>query len=112
LSSCGTANLEAALLETPVVAFYRLSSLSYALGIKLMKIPRFSIVNILAGKPVIPELIQNEFTPETLVKTAGDILSSENKIQAMKADFRKIRSSLGQKKASLNAARELKSLLG
>jgi lipid-A-disaccharide synthase len=58
LSSCGTANLEAALLGTPVIAFYRISPLTYYSGIKLMKIRHFSIVNILAGKKIIPELIQ------------------------------------------------------
>ena len=50
LSSCGTANLECALLETPFIAFYRISPLTYYSGIKLIKIRNYSIVNILAKK--------------------------------------------------------------
>ena len=68
LSACGTANLEAALLETPLLAFYRISPLTYFFGRRLAKIDNFSIVNILAGKRIIPELIQRDFTPENIFK--------------------------------------------
>ena len=111
LSSCGTANLEAALLETPVIAFYRVHPLSFALGIRFLKIQRFSIVNILADKPVIPELIQKDFTAETLVREAGKILSSDSVRNTMKEEFRRIRAELGWEKASANAAGELKRLM-
>jgi lipid-A-disaccharide synthase len=111
LSSCGTANLEAALLETPVVAFYRVHPLSFALGIRFLKIPRFSIVNILADKPVIPELIQKDFTADAVVREAGKILSSDEVRDSMREEFRRIRAVLGREKASVNAAAELKRLL-
>jgi lipid-A-disaccharide synthase len=111
LSACGTANLEAALLETPVLAYYRLNPLSYALGIKFLKIPRFSIVNILGKKSVIPELIQKEFTSDALIKEAGIILSSKEIRDRMIAEFRKIRIQLGQEKASVNTAAELSRML-
>jgi lipid-A-disaccharide synthase len=111
LSSCGTANLEAALMETPVISFYRLHPLSYALGRGLLKIPRFSIVNILADSPVIPELIQNDFTAEALTEEAARILSSEETRERMIGEFRRIRTLLGQEKASVHAAAELMRLL-
>lgn len=111
LSSCGTANLEAALLETPIIAFYRIHPLSYALGIKFMKIPRFSIVNILAGKSAIPELIQKKFTPAALIRETHKILDSESERDSMKKEFRLIREKLGRDKASFNAAQELENLL-
>ena len=111
LSACGTANLEAALLETPVVAFYRISPLTYYSGIKLMKIDKFSIVNILAGKKIIPELIQRNFTAENIIEETRKILGSQGAKSKIKADYEKIHLLLGEKNASENAARELERLI-
>ncbi len=111
LSSCGTANLEAALLGTPVVAFYRISPLSYYAGIKLMKIKNFSIVNILAGKRIIPELIQKNFTVENILGETKKILGSDQVQSKIKAEYDKIRQALGAKMASENAAQELDKLI-
>ena len=111
LSSCGTANLEAALLGTPVVAFYRLSPLTYYSGIKLMKIDQFSIVNILAGKNIIPELIQRDFTVENILDETRKILLSERVRSEIKAEYEKIYIALGDKIASENASRELERLI-
>jgi lipid-A-disaccharide synthase len=107
LSACGTANLEAALLGTPLIAFYRLSPLTYIFGVKLVRIKNYSIVNILAGDRVVPELIQAAFTPDNLFREAKRILDSPDVRAAMKARFRDIRSSLGEAPASKNAALEL-----
>ena len=111
LSSCGTANLEAALLGTPVVAFYRLSPLTYYSAIKLMKIKHFSIVNILAGKKIIPELIQQDFTVGNILNETRKILSSERIRSEIKAEYEKINIALGEQVASENASRELKKLI-
>jgi lipid-A-disaccharide synthase len=111
LSSCGTANLEAALLGTPVVAFYRISPLTYYAGIKLMKIKNFSIVNILAGKKIIPELIQRNFTAANLLDEIRKIFESERVRSAMKAEYEKIRLLLGENIASNKAARELEKII-
>jgi len=107
LSACGTANLEAALLGAPLVAFYRLSPLTYVFGVKLVRIKNYSIVNILAGERVVPELIQSEFTAENLFREAKRILESPDIQAGMKARFREIESSLGEAPASKNAALEL-----
>ena len=111
LSSCGTANLEAALLGTPAVAFYRVSPLTYFAGIKLMKIKNFSIVNILAGKKIIPELIQRNFTVANILEETRNILESETKQSLIKAEYGEIRLLLGEKIASENTAQELERLL-
>lgn len=111
LSSCGTVNLEAALLGTPVVAFYRISPLTYYTGIRLMKIKNFSIVNILAGKKIIPELIQRNFTVENILDETRKILGSERVRSTVKSEYEKIRRLLGEKMASENAARELEKIL-
>lgn len=111
LSACGTANLEAALLETPLIAFYRISPLTYFFGRPFSRIANFSIVNILAGKKVTPELIQKEFTAENIFKETKKILDSEELKLEMKSLFRKIKEMLGEKIASRNAALELQNLV-
>jgi lipid-A-disaccharide synthase len=60
LSSSGTATLESAVLGTPVVVMYRLSRLTYVLAKKLVQLPHFSLVNIVAGRNIVPELIQED----------------------------------------------------
>jgi len=111
LSACGTANLEAALLETPLISFYRISPLSYLLGKKFIKIKNFSIVNIIAEKKVIPELIQKDFNPKSVFEQASKILDSFEIQDEMIDEFKKIKKLLGNKDASTNAARELKQLI-
>lgn len=111
LSSCGTANLEAALLGIPFIAYYRLSPLTYSLGLPFVQTRMYSIVNILAGSSIVPELIQKRFTPDRVVSEAAKILQSAEIRAHMKEEFQRIRVSLGEKKASQNAARELEKLL-
>ena len=111
ISSCGTANLEAALLEKPLITFYRLSPLTYNLGIHFVKIKNYSIVNILAGKRIIPELIQKDFTSDKIYTEALRILNSPQIISEMKEEFKKIKKKLGKGEASKKAAQELYDLL-
>jgi lipid-A-disaccharide synthase len=111
LSSCGTANLETALLETPLIVFYRISPLSYSLGRWLVKIDDFSIVNILAGERIIPELIQKDFTAENILKEANGIFDSDKARAKMIGHFKRIKKILGKKVASQNAALELQKLI-
>ena len=112
LSACGTANLETALLGAPLVAFYRISPLTYHAGRRFVRIRHYSIVNILAGDVVVPELIQKDFTAENLAREAVRILSSEEIRAAMKREFLKIRESLGFGNASENAARRAGAIPG
>jgi len=111
LSSCGTANLESALLETPFISFYRLSPFTYYAGVRFVRIRNYSIVNILAGKKIVPELIQKNFSPENIYSEIKRIFNSEEARLEMISNFRKINEALGEKKASPNAARELEKLI-
>lgn len=111
LSACGTANLEACLLEIPFVSFYRLSPLTYYPGVLLVKIKNYSIVNILAGRTVVPELIQHKFTSENILREAKQLLTDEERRLRMVEEFKKIKAMLGEERASLNAARELDELI-
>ena len=110
LSSCGTANLEAALLGVPFIAYYRISPLTYNLGIPFVRTRTYSIVNILAGSKIVPELIQRGFTPDNIVNETNKILQSEEIRARMKEQFQNVRLSLGERKASQNAAHELEKL--
>lgn len=111
LSACGTANLEAALLGTPLIAFYRLSPLTYYPFRRLLRISDYSIINILAGKKIVPELIQREFNSRRLVDEIRSLLSSEERRSSMRAEFARLRSELGTGRAAANAARELAGVL-
>jgi lipid-A-disaccharide synthase len=70
----GTATVEAAMMGTPFVMVYRVSSLTYFLGRPRVKVPHFAMVNLIAGKEVVPELVQHDFTAEKVVARLRDIL--------------------------------------
>jgi len=110
LSACGTANLELALLGTPFVAFYRISRLTYALGHPFVRIDDYSIVNILAGRRIAPELVQKNFTAEAVAREAVRLLESPAARAEMRDRFLGIRESLGTETASRNVAAELAAL--
>jgi lipid-A-disaccharide synthase len=111
LSSCGTANLETALLGTPFIAFYRLSPLTYYPFRRLVRIHSYSIVNILAARTVVPELIQGRFSSAQLVRETKALLFSEEKRAKMKDEFKQVAVLLGQEKASERVARELERIV-
>lgn len=80
----GTATLEAMLLHRPMVTFYKLHWLTYYIIKSMIKIPYFSLPNIIAGKQVIQELVQHQATPEQLAKHIIDLMHEETaKIQQM-----------------------------
>ena len=72
----GTATVEAALMELPFVMVYRVTTLTYLLGRHRVKVPYFAMVNLIAGEKVVPELVQQDFTPENVVGEVKRILPS------------------------------------
>jgi len=70
----GTATVEAAMMRTPFVMVYRVSSLTYILGKPRVKVPRFAMVNLIAGEEVVPELVQHDFTAANIVARIKEIL--------------------------------------
>ncbi len=98
LTTCGTANLEIAIIGVPFVAVYRVNKLSYLLGKRFVKINLYSIVNILAGKEVIRELIQHDYTAGNMVTEVRRILKDPGVREEMLAQFRHIRTMLTQDK--------------
>ena len=71
----GTATVEAAMMETPFVMVYRVSSLTYRLGRPRVKVPYFAMVNLIAGEGVVPELVQQDFTAEKVVTKVNEIIA-------------------------------------
>ncbi|MFQ6107976.1 MAG: lipid-A-disaccharide synthase [Candidatus Aminicenantales bacterium] len=111
LAACGTANLEACLLQTPLISFYRIFPLTYLLGRPFVHIKSYSIVNILAGKRIVPELIQWNFTPENILQETERILNSADARKEMIHSFQAIKKLLGDLSASENAAKELAAMI-
>lgn len=70
----GTATVEAAMMGTPFVMVYRVSPLTYLLGRSRVKVPYFAMVNLIAGREVVPELVQHDFTSEKVVARLTEIL--------------------------------------
>ena len=70
----GTATVEAAMMSTPFVMVYRVSTLTYLLGKPRIKVPYFAMVNLIAGGEIVPELIQQNFTAEKVVARLGEVL--------------------------------------
>jgi len=91
----GTATLEAALCERPMVVVYRLSRLTYRIGRLLVKVPFYSMVNILAGKQVAPELIQSDFTPARVAAQVEYLLDHSQAREEMAKELRAVKERLG-----------------
>ncbi len=94
LAASGTVTVEAAILGTPMVAFYKVTPLTWHAGRHLVKVPFYSMVNLIAEHRLVPELIQDHMTPARLVQEAERLLSDERQSQAMRQGLRSVRNSL------------------
>ncbi|HEX6174125.1 MAG TPA: lipid-A-disaccharide synthase [Candidatus Binatia bacterium] len=94
-AASGTATLETALLEKPMIVVYRVSWVTYWLARLLVKIKYIGIVNIIAGKAIVPELVQSDLSPERLVRESQAILNDHDARRTMIANLRDLREQLG-----------------
>jgi lipid-A-disaccharide synthase len=101
----GTATLETALFRVPEIVVYRTDALSYSVARKVVRVKFISLVNLIAGKEVVKELIQNEATPENVGAELKAILSDAAYRQRMLDDYDSIIKQLDTGSASENAAR-------
>jgi lipid-A-disaccharide synthase len=90
----GTATLEAALAGTPFVMVYRLTALTWLLGRRLVEVPFFCIVNLIAGREVVPELVQRDFTPLNGATRIERLLADGPERQQMIEGLREVRARL------------------
>jgi lipid-A-disaccharide synthase len=113
--SSGTATVETALLGKPMIVVYRLSPLTARLAKPLVKTKSFAMVNLIAGRGVVPELIQDDFTPQRLASEAESLLSGSRggnpRISQMKRGLEEVRKLLGPPGAVERAADEIARLL-
>jgi lipid-A-disaccharide synthase len=104
LVASGTATLQGAVIGTPMVIVYRASWLTYWLARWLITIKHIGLVNIVAGRSIVPEVIQQDVTPERLTEEAAHLLRDRVAARQMREAFRAVRQSLGSPGASKRAA--------
>ena len=103
LAASGTVTVEAALLGTPMVTFYKVTPLSWMAGKFLVNVPFYSMVNLIAGRRVVPELMQGQMTGERLAREASRLLTDAGARLEMKAGLAGVKEKLTQ--AGLSAPR-------
>ncbi len=104
LAASGTVTIEAAMLGTPMVTFYRANALDWYLGRWLVKAPFLSMVNIVAGRKIVAELIQYDCTPEAIATEAARLLENEGARSTMQAELAKIVTQLRSARDPMEAA--------
>jgi len=107
LVASGTATLETALFGVPMIIVYKVSPISYALARALVDIEHIGIVNILAGRGIVPEYVQGAMKPQAILADALELIEDGPRRHAMQRDLAEVRASLGGGGASENAAREV-----
>jgi len=107
----GTGTLETALLGTPMVVAYKVAALSAFLAKRFIKIENYSLVNLLAGKRVVPELLQDQANPSNLVAESRDLLENRKARESQLKAFAALGARMGSGRASQKAALEILGLL-
>ena len=104
ITASGTATVQAALHERPMVVVYSLSPLTYRLGKRFLKVDTYAMPNLVAGRRIIPELIQEGFTPEHVAEETAALLIDADRYARAQQDLRGVRERLGTPGASGRAA--------
>jgi lipid-A-disaccharide synthase len=104
LVASGTVTVQAALHECPMVVVYRLSPLTYRLGKPFVHVETYAMANLVAGRRVVPELIQEAFTPDRVAAEALRVLTDPSHAAAVRRDLHDVRGRLGTPGASRRAA--------
>ncbi|MBV8863944.1 MAG: lipid-A-disaccharide synthase [Acidobacteriaceae bacterium] len=107
LAASGTVTVEAAMLGTPMVTFYKVNPLSWHTGRRLVKVPFLSMVNLIAERQIVPELIQQDMTPAKLASAAGELLERADLTEQMRSDLGEVRAVLAREGDPLRRAAEI-----
>jgi len=100
----GTATLQTAIVGTPMIIVYRASRLTYWLARSLIKVKWIGLVNLVAGRSIVPEVIQHDVTPERLTEEAAHLLRDRHASRQMREALGAVRDALGEPGASERAA--------
>jgi lipid-A-disaccharide synthase len=104
LAASGTVTIESALLGTPLVSFYRVNALSWILGRWLVRAPFLSMVNLVAGRQIAPELIQGDMTGERIAAEAIRLLDDDAARALMRADLAEVAALLASRDDPMETA--------
>jgi lipid-A-disaccharide synthase len=104
LAASGTVTIEASLLGTPLIAFYRVNNLTWWMGRHLVNVPFFSMVNLVAGRRVVPELIQDDLTAARLSGEALRLLADPSALENMRRDLGAVAAKLSGPEDPLESA--------
>ncbi len=104
ITASGTATVQAALHERPMVVVYRLSRLTYSLGKPFVPVDTYAMVNLVAGRRIVPELMQDGFTAAAVTEEAVSLLTDRARADRMRSDLQSVRQKLGAPGASRRAA--------
>jgi len=104
LVASGTVTVQAALHTCPMVVVYRLAALTYRLGKPLIQVDTYAMANLVAGRRVVPELIQDDFTPGRVAAEALGILTDPERRATMRRELAEVRKRIGSTGASARAA--------
>ncbi len=88
LTASGTATVQAALHDTPMIIVYRMAPLSYQLAKRVVTLDTIGMVNLIAGEKIVPELVQDAFTPEAVAREAVSLLTDRDRAARMRAGAR------------------------
>ena len=107
----GTATLETAIMEKPMIIVYHVSWLTYFISRFFAIIPFLGLVNIIAGKQIVPELLQGDFTPEKVSNKVLEIINNDAAMRRMKDELKNVKLALGKKGASRRAAEAISAFI-
>ena len=110
LMASGTATLEGTLLKKPMVVGYRVGAITYAIARRLVSLDNIALPNLLSTTPMIPELLQNDMTPQALADAVRGWFDAPQRVAALEAEFTRIHEQLRQN-ASQRAAAAVASLV-
>ncbi|HNU71406.1 MAG TPA: lipid-A-disaccharide synthase, partial [Thermodesulfobacteriota bacterium] len=111
LVASGTATMETAIIGTPMIIVYRVSPITYLLGRLLIRTKNIGMVNIMAGKTIVPELIQSQCNPDRIAEAVLQLMQDPEKRHTIKQELASLRNSLGKPGASQRAAEVIHTFL-
>jgi lipid-A-disaccharide synthase len=104
VAASGTVTLQAAIAGTPMVIIYKVSPISYWLGRALIRVDHIGLINLIAGRRLVPELIQDQATAESVSDQAFDLLVDDERLAQLKQDLLTAGRVLGEAGASRRVA--------
>jgi lipid-A-disaccharide synthase len=104
LVASGTATLETALMKKPMIIMYRISLLTYLVGRLMIRVPTIGLANIVAGKQIVPELIQGDASPQRVFQEAVSLLKDPRRMTDMEKELARVEELLGSRGASERVA--------